>query len=198
MGNFLRKNRKKIIEWSLWIGIPVILYTTGWYTEVIGRMQQVLLYTGIFQAHPVENIASQPLADLNMAMLSMSGRQVNLQQFRGKVLFINFWASWCPPCVAELPTILKLSKEVTNPDVQFILVNLDQDPQKARDFVHRKDITLPVYQPLSRIPSELSSNTIPATFIIDKSGRIALRRKGMAEYDTKSIRNLLNKLASQN
>lgn len=198
MGDFLRKNRKKIIEWSLWIGIPVILYTTGWYTEVIGRMQQVLLYTGIFQAHPVENIANQPPADLNMAMLSMNGSQVNLQQFRGKVLFINFWASWCPPCVAELPTILKLSKEVTNPDVQFILVNLDQNPQKARDFIHRKDITLPVYQPLSRIPSELSSNTIPATFIIDKSGRIALRRKGMAEYDTKSIQNLLNKLASQN
>ncbi len=197
MNDFLRKNRRKIIEWSLWIGIPVILYTTGWYTEVIGRMQQVLLYTGIFQAHPVENIASQPPADLNMAMISMDGRQVNLQQFRGKVLFINFWASWCPPCVAELPTILKLSKEVTNPDVQFLLVNLDQDPQKARDFIHRKDITLPVYQPLSRIPSELSSNTIPATFIIDKTGRIALRRKGMAEYDTRSIRTLLNKLASE-
>ena len=197
MGDFLRRNRKKIIEWSLWIGIPFILYTTGWYTEVIGRMQQVLLYTGIFQAHPVENITSQPPADLNMAMLSMNGRQVNLQQFQGKVLFINFWASWCPPCVAELPTILKLSKEVTNPDVQFILVNLDQDAKKARDFIHRKDITLPVYQPVSRIPSELSSNTIPATFIIDKSGRIALQRKGMAEYDTRAIRSLLSKLARQ-
>ena len=197
MADFLRKNQKKIIEWSLWIGIPVVLYTTGWYTEVLGRMQQVLLYTGIFQAHPIENVAQQPVADLNMEMISMKGTQVNLQQFRGKVLFINFWASWCPPCVAEMPTILKLSTEIRNPNIQFILINLDQDSQKAQDFIHRKGITLPVYQPISRIPSELSSSTIPATFIIDKSGRVVLHHKGMAEYDTKSMRTLLNKLANQ-
>ncbi len=197
MNEFIRKNRKKIIEWSLWIGIPLILYTTGWYTEVIGRLQQVILYSGLFQAHPVENVSSQPPADLNMAMVSMSGDQVNLQQFRGKVIFINFWASWCPPCVAEMPTILKLSKEISDPNVQFILLNLDQDRQKAKDFIKRKEITLPVYQPMSRIPAELSSSTIPATFIIDKSGRIALRRKGMAEYDTKAIRSLLQKLADK-
>lgn len=197
MSQFIRKNRKKIIEWSLWIGIPVILYTTGWYTEVIGRLQQAILYTGLFQAHPIENVINQPPANLNMAMVSMEGDQVNLQQFRGKVLFINFWASWCPPCVAEMPTILKLSKEISNPDVQFILVNLDENSQKARDFIKRKDINLPVFQPISRIPTELSSSTIPATFIIDKSGRIALQRKGMAEYDTKAIRALLKKLASR-
>jgi len=196
MKRFIKKNRKKIIEWSLWIGIPVILYTTGWYTEVIGRLQQAILYTGLFQAHPIENVTNQPPANLNMAMVSMEGDQVNLQQFRGKVLFINFWASWCPPCVAEMPTILKLSNEISNPDVRFILVNLDENSQKARDFIKRKEITLPVYQPISRIPGDLSSSTIPATFIIDKSGRIVLQRKGMAEYDTKAIRALLRKLSS--
>lgn len=194
---FLRKHRRKIIEWSLWIGIPVILYATGWYTEVLGRMQQVILYTGIYRAHPIENVADQPPVNLDMAMVDMNGDPVNLRQYQGKVLFINFWASWCPPCVAEMPTILKLSKEISNPDIQFILINMDQNRKKALSFIRRKGIDLPVYQPVSGIPKALSSSVIPATFIINKSGKLVLRREGMAEYDTGSIRTLLDTLAKQ-
>lgn len=188
-----KKWRRTIIEYLIIGGIVLFLYSSGYYVEVIGRLQQVVLWTGLMQPDIEQPINNQSTTATDMKLVSLSGKPVNLRDFRGKVVFLNFWATWCPPCVAEMPDIQSLYKKYEqNPDIAFIMVSLDEKPEKARKFIQRKAFTFPVYMPGGRIPDALLSHVVPTTFVLDRDGNVIVRRKGMAEYDTKQFRNFLD------
>src|SRR5690625_5020350 len=106
--------KRSLMEWGIIGSVAAIIYTMGWHTEVLGTMQQALLWTGIFDAE-VEEIKTTegPVLSENVynsTLYNQDGEQLNFEKFRGKLLFVNIWASWCPPCVAEMPTIETLYK----------------------------------------------------------------------------------------
>jgi thiol-disulfide isomerase/thioredoxin len=105
---------------------------------------------------------------------------VDFSEFKGKVVFVNNWASWCPPCVAEMPSIQKLKNEVNNPDLVFVMVSFDEEKEKAMAFMSRKKLDFDVYFPGKKYPYATSS--IPATFLIDRSGKMIGNHVGMADY----------------
>lgn len=187
------KNRE-VIEWIVIIIVGIFLYTTGWYVEVIGGLQRALLWTGIFQPNTHISAPAQKKADYNVPLITLNRQPANLGQFRGKVIFINFWASWCPPCVAEMPDIYKLYKKVKSPDIVFVMISEDSSIQKAKNFIQKRGFTFPVYFLAGQLPSVYASKTIPTTFVISKTGNIVAERHGMAEYDTQSFRNFLKTL----
>lgn len=187
--------RRTLIEYAVIIGIIAFLYFTGYYVEVVGRLQQLVLWTGIFQPD-IEQPVQQQAIDLNMPLVSLNGDRSNLAEYRGKILFINFWATWCPPCVAEMPDIQSLYQGYKdNPNIAFFMISLDRDTRKARNFIQRKRFTFPVYMPVSGIPKTLQSQVVPTTFVIDKKGRIVAKRQGMAEYNTHRFKTFLDSLA---
>ncbi len=124
------------------------------------------------------------------------GEIISLQDLKGKVVFINFWATWCPPCQAEMPAIHTLYQRFeNNPNVFFLIVSVDDSFAKAKEFIRNKNYSLPIYTPASMIPEELLGESIPTTLIINKKGQVVFRHEGMADFSSPETITLLNRLS---
>ncbi|MFN1835589.1 TlpA family protein disulfide reductase [Balneola sp. MJW-20] len=185
--------RRNLIEWTVILGVAGLLYVTGYHTEVIGTIQRVLLATGIHQPHtPLEDASGFPRASYQLRMTSIEGEHLSLADLKGKTLFLNFWATWCPPCIAEMPNIQGLYNELNErDDIEFLMISLDEDPEKARDFIQRKGFSFPVYFPLNGLPAIYNKAIVPRTFVISPEGDIVIEHEGMAKYNTNSFKDFL-------
>jgi len=203
MANKNTKNKKEwrrsLIEYLVIGGIILLLYSTGYYVEVIGRLQQLVLWTGLIQPDLEQPVHNLPTAKTDLPLVSFSGKQVSLKRFHGKVLFLNFWATWCPPCVAEMPDIQSLYKHYKeNKNIVFLMVSVDQNPKKAHNFIKRKGFTFPVFFPGGSLPEIFQTQVVPTTFVINQKGKIVIQRKGMAKYNTDRFRTFLDSVISNN
>jgi thiol-disulfide isomerase/thioredoxin len=194
--------KRTILEW-LGIGaVLLMLYATGWHTEVIGTMQRALLWTGLLDAETqiadTTDGAFLSEATYNLSLRTNSGDQFSLQDFEGKVLFINIWASWCPPCIAEMPTIETLYSEVADQqDIAFLLISVDEDQDKATAFMEGREFPMPYYFADTGLPSIFQSSYIPATYVISKEGQIVYKKEGIADYSSASFRNWMIELSER-
>ncbi len=190
----MKKNKsfkRNLIEWGIILSIAAFLYITGLYTEVLGGAQKLVLSTGLMKPNILTK-ENQTNADYNFLLNSFNGEEIYFGDLRGKTILLNLWASWCPPCRAEMPTIQNLYEEVKNDtNIVFILISLDEDQSKAKQFVEDKNYDLPFYFLADGIPSSFSTNTIPTTFVISSNGKIISRETGMAKYDSDDFRNFL-------
>lgn len=196
----------KIPGWGYTLGIFGLLYLSGMHTEAIGQVQRVILATGLMQPNLPETAPAQIVAETTPAAVApaeefllqdLSGKTVKFSSLKNKVVFLNFWATWCPPCVAEMPGIQSLYDKLKgNKNIVFLMVSLDQNgTEKVKNFIAKKSFTMPVYLPASNIPEAFQTQSIPTTFILGKDGKIATSHKGMANYDTPEIKEFLEKLA---
>jgi len=194
------KNRnifKDIPGWAIMLALFGFLYFTGLHTEAIGQVQRILLATGIRNADVPEQSGAAaaetlPVVGAGFKMITLDGKTVSFESLKGKVVFMNMWATWCPPCIAEMPNIQKLYEKVGSDKIAFVMLSLDEDGiNKVKKFISKKGFTFPVYMPASPLPQEFYSNAIPTTFIISLQGKIVAKQEGMAEYDTKEVREFL-------
>ncbi len=124
----------------------------------------------------------------------MQGNQVSFDSLNNKPVFLNFWATWCPPCIAELPGIADLYEKYHN-DVNFIIVSAESRA-KVRAFAKKNNFyELPFYQNTT-LPSDFSSQSIPTTFIINKEGIVVVSKKGAARWNSGSIEEVMEQLIS--
>lgn len=107
---------------------------------------------------------------------------------------INFWATWCPPCIAEMPSLQKLY-DAYNEDVVFLFIT-NEPKDVTSEFKSQKAYSFPVYQRRSNAPKPLITKGIPRTVIIDKSGRIVIDKSGAVDWFSSSIREKLEILIS--
>jgi len=192
------KNKKNLIEWGVILGVASTLYFTGWHKEVIGKLQQGVLLTGLIKPEVNErNNAETDLLSGDMVLETASGERIAISQIKEKVLFINFWATWCPPCIAEMPSINELYRQTATDDVAFLMISTDEDFSKAKAFVQRKEFDFPIYQLKSGVPSVLQSRVLPTTFIVGKDGKIVVKHQGMADYNNDKIKKLLTQLTNE-
>jgi thiol-disulfide isomerase/thioredoxin len=125
----------------------------------------------------------------------IEGQTKTIAVGKGKVVFISYWATWCPPCLAEMPSIQKLFRDYGE-KVEFILLT-QEDPQVAKRFLNKKGYDLPVYFPQMNTPEILSSKSIPTNYIIDAQGTILIKETGAADWNSKKVRTLLDGLLLQ-
>ena len=118
---------------------------------------------------------------------------MRLSQFKGKVVFMNFWATWCRPCGAEKPTIQNLYNYLKNEDVVFLLIS-NEKKETVQAFVEKRKFTFPVYLYKDDLPNVLKSPGIPATFILDRDGVIVFKHVGLAKWDDESCWSFLRGL----
>ena len=127
-----------------------------------------------------------------------NGKIVALNDLKGKVVFINFWATWCPPCIEEMPSINELkTKFAGNEDIVFLMVDVDGKYKKAQTSMNKRKFNLPVYVPHSEIPKEFLGGAIPTTVILDKKGAIAIRLEGGRDYSAPEMRRGLQQLIAE-
>jgi thiol-disulfide isomerase/thioredoxin len=117
---------------------------------------------------------------------------IDFNKVKGKVVFVNFWATWCAPCRAEMPSIQEVYDDYSD-KVEFVFVS-NEDWNTITNFYMSKGYDLPTYNPLSKRPKEFNSETIPATFILDKNGAIAMEKNGPANWNSSKVRALLDEL----
>ncbi|PVW17177.1 TlpA family protein disulfide reductase [Marixanthomonas spongiae] len=204
-----KKNKQQKKSW-LTYGVlavgAIILYTTGLHAEVVGFAQRGLLATGLMNPDVKEIVqndtnnenqaASRPnltKADFNFKLIDREGNTKSLAELKGKVIFMNVWATWCPPCVAEMPSIDKLHEEMGD-EVAFVMLSMDRNFETAKKFDKQKGYNLPIYAPAGNIPSMYQSPAIPTTYVIDAKGNLALTHKGMADYNDPEFKKFLNSL----
>lgn len=199
MNAWLRKNRGEFLFFAAF----AVVMTTDLRLPVLSTMQRGLLATGLWRATPPARPAALPVQSasqrdypLSLPLVTLDGRPANLNQFRGKVVLVNLWASWCPPCVAEMPGLQALYQKVDTSKVAFVLISLDENQPKARAFLKRKKYSLPVFFPAAPLPAPFNSPSIPFTVILTPGGRVADRHSGMADYDTPEFKAALEKLAN--
>lgn len=196
MNNKIKKKKsikRQLIEWGIIFIIGAFLYYTGLYTEVIGKVQQVVLATGLLQTEIKIPANEQKAASYDLRLTGFDGKQVSFSDFKRKTIFLNFWASWCPPCRAEMPTIQSIYDKLKNqPNLVFILISLDEDTTKAKKFIKEEGFNFPVYFINGYLPQIYNIGTIPSTFIISKEGTIVAKRAGMYDYNTKYFIRFLN------
>jgi thiol-disulfide isomerase/thioredoxin len=174
--------------------VYLILTLTGTRAEAFGFVQRGLLSTGLMKAEATEQSAETSTFLSNNAntlvLRDSDGKLHRLSEFKDRVLFINLWATWCPPCIAEMPSLEKLYQKTQN-EVAFIMISRDRDFEVAKAFVERKGYSFPIYYAMGVLPEELSSSAIPTTFVIAPNGRLAYTHKGMANYDNPEIEKFL-------
>ena len=120
------------------------------------------------------------------------GNLISMEQYRGQVVFLNFWATWCPPCVAELPEIQR-AYDKHGDQVAFLLVT-GQETETVRTFLEKYGYELPVYYQAGDLPEAFAHNSIPTTFILSGEGRIVLKKKGAANWDSGATSGMFEKL----
>ena len=124
-----------------------------------------------------------------------SQAKVTLSQFRGQVVVLNFWATWCPPCVEEMPSLVEMQRRMKAKGVTVVAVSIDVDESAYRQFVkdHAASL-LTVRDPDQKTPSLYGTHGWPETFIIDRSG--VMRRKfiGPVDWTERDITDFLSKL----
>ena len=124
--------------------------------------------------------------DYEMEARDSAGDPMSFSTFVGNVLVLNFWATWCTPCLDEMPSLGRLLEATSDLGVQMACVT-NEDWGKVRAFVEKRGMEVPVYVSSGDRPDSFKARGIPATFIIDKHGTIALRHLGAASWDDESV-----------
>jgi DsbE subfamily thiol:disulfide oxidoreductase len=118
----------------------------------------------------------------------LNGETITLSSLKGKVVVLNFWATWCPPCREEMPSMETLYKRYKDMGLEMLAVNLRENNNTVRQFIQRHGYTFPV--PLDqhgRVGSVYGVEAIPTTYIIDREGKITGRIVGSIHWDTPQV-----------
>lgn len=142
-----------------------------------------------------KNENESPLADFKLRVKDLEGNIINMADYKDKVIFLNFWATWCMPCVAELPSINKMYLSLKNKDIAFLLISNEQ-PEKVKHYHERKkyDVPFHIIDKDGFIPQQYYSRSIPTTFIINKKGRIVKSTVGPEDWDDEKFIETINAL----
>jgi thiol-disulfide isomerase/thioredoxin len=174
--------------------ILVVLKYTGLIGSLSYATQSAVMKTGLLDADAEANGAE--LFDYNFAVKDLRGNKFSFDKYKGKVVFLNLWATWCGPCRAEMAGIQKLYSTMSGDSISFVMLSLDKDRDKEKvvKYIKDKEFTFPVFLPSGYLSEQLNVPSIPTTFVIGKDGKIAMKEIGTTNFNTPKFKKFLEKL----
>jgi thiol-disulfide isomerase/thioredoxin len=160
------------------------------------RAKNALISRGYFLPTTTPTLQPVEAARYDLSLRTLDGKSLSLESFRGKVIFLNVWASWCPPCRGEMPGIDELHREMGN-EVAFVLLSVDDNRKQLDHYLAQKGFRLPVYLPDSALTAPYRTQSIPATFLIDRRGQIVFRHEGALDFTAPAFREKLASLTEK-
>lgn len=137
-----------------------------------------------------------PIPAPGFTLKDPDGRSVSLADFRGKFVLLNYWATWCPPCVQEMPSLQGLAKRFKGRPLVVLGISLDAEgAAKVKPFLKKLGITFPIaLDPASRVSAAYGARELPATFLIDPQGRVVMAAKGARDWNSRQIAGYLEEV----
>ena len=137
----------------------------------------------------------EPAPDFTLP--DLEGRRVGLSGLLGRVVFLNFWATWCLPCREEMPTMEKAHRELGPKGLVVLAVNYREDPAAIRPFLRRHALTFPVLLDDGEVAKRYGLFALPLTYLIDRQGRVAARVVGSRDWSDAESRAVLRRLLEE-
>ncbi len=191
----MKLNRTTLLN-ILFFGFLIFIFTPfGLGTRA--KLTQGITYIKTLIIPPkVETIENRKEFNTNLSLKgAVNATDTNLNKLKGKVVFINYWATWCPPCRAEMPSIQSLYNDYKDM-VEFIFITSDSS-SKILKFYKANNYNFPTYNLQSNPPDVINTRSIPATFILDKNTKVALSQFGPENWNSAKARELLDKLLAE-
>jgi len=166
---------------SVGVGLP--LFYSGFFA-IAGAQDQEL-------DHLFSNIGILKIAQISrpveIQLKDVFGNTVSLSDFRGNVVFLNFWATWCPPCVIEMPSMQKLHRRFKDKNFVMVAINSQETDTQVKSFLNKYKLSFTALLDSSgEVGTWFDVNAFPTTFVVDKEGRIIGRALGPREWDSQA------------
>ncbi|WP_288096342.1 TlpA disulfide reductase family protein [Hydrotalea sp.] len=189
--HYIKKNAFTIL---MVIAVGILLVSPDAKSFVLRQLMATGLFNASIDKRDVD-ISNKVNTDFDFS--DIKGNLQNTSSLRGKVVFINFWASWCPPCRAEFPSIETLyTKFKDRPDIFFLTINEDSELATGKAYLDKEKFSIPMYQSKGNVPEKVYSGALPTTIVLDKTGKIRFHHTGFANYASdkfvKQIEELIN------
>lgn len=183
----MKKPSLSTIFFSIFIILMIVPQTRMPIQEGISKIRVAL-----FSPSALDEDQQTQLEPFTYRLIALDGTPADVEIGKGKVTFISYWATWCPPCRAELPSIQELYTDYGQM-VDFVLIT-NENPDVIRKFLNKKQFTLPVVLPQMETPAALLERTIPTNYVIDKTGKVVIKEQGATDWSSDKIRETLNLL----
>jgi thiol-disulfide isomerase/thioredoxin len=135
---------------------------------------------------------------LRLSLPDLTGQRRGLEEFAGKVLLVNFWASWCTPCITEMPSIQRLAKQMADKPFAVIAVNVGESQRRAQVTAERLGLEFPVLLDKdSAVFNGWGATVLPTTYLLDPTGRMRYIGRGPLEWDGVEAVTLIEGLMSE-
>jgi len=158
------------------------------------KLIAILVVGGITSASSGEANGPAPAFTLT----SISGQTASLNQYKGQVVMVNFWATWCGPCQQEMPLLDQMYKKFKPTGFTLLGVNVDKDVPTVKDLLTRKPVTFPILlDPTNQVSKAYHVNDMPSTVIIDRKGDIRYVHRGYKPGDENEYQNRIRQLIAE-
>jgi len=178
--NFIKKNYSNIL-FVIIIGLMIYPPTKIYFIRLIS-----------FSPPEIKAENQQQITDVDWQLKGLNTNNINLQKTENHVVFISFWATWCAPCIAEMPS-MQLLYEDYKTKVTFLFVT-NEDWQTVSKFYIKRGFDFPTYNQITKAPNGLESRAIPTTYILDKNKKIVVSKSGAADWNSSATRKILDNL----
>ncbi len=194
---FKKKSKFSIFSDFLFVAFIISLLIPQSRTEVIAFVNKIRVAVINPSVESSENTVTISDNDYNWEFENLSGEKALLSDYKGKVIFLNLWATWCPPCIAEMPSIQELyDKYKDNEQIVFLIVS-NEKTEKVSAFIQKRGFTFPVQITRYQLPKPFYTQSIPTTFLVSKSGKIVVKETGAANWGGEKMQKIVDELINE-
>ncbi len=149
-------------------------------------------------SQPGSGLAVQGELAPGFTVRNQAGKEYSLSGFLGKVVLVNFWATWCPPCLDEMPSLEQLQRRMQNQPFVIMALTVDDSWEPVNQFMQQHHFTLPVYADFDKQISTLyGTHKYPETYILDKKGKVAYKVVGQKDWISAETLKFLDVLVAE-